>query len=145
MKQTYRPAVFVVTYAREKDKIFYAILKRHKHWKGWEFPKGGVEKSENLLKAVKREVFEETGLKTKNIKKWNISGKYKYSKIFKDRPEYLGQTYKLFSAEVKKAKISVDKREHHFGEWMEFEKAIKKLKHQNQKKCLRVVDKFLKS
>jgi len=145
MKKTYRPAVFIVTYAREKDKTYYAILKRKKHWKGWECPKGGVEKGESLVEAVKREIKEETGLKIIKIKKWNIFAKYKYDKIYLDRSNYKGQTYTLFSAEVKKGKIKVDKREHYLGRWMNFRDAIKKLTWSDQKKCLRLVEKWVKN
>jgi 8-oxo-dGTP pyrophosphatase MutT (NUDIX family) len=146
MIRTYRPAVFIVAYAREKKtgKILYAILKRKKHWKGWEFPKGGVEKGEALLKTAKRETFEEIGLRARKIKAWRVSGRYKYARVYSDRPNYIGQTYKLFSVEVKKGRIKVDKREHYFGRWMEFNQAMKRLTHVNQKACLRVVDKWMR-
>ena len=78
MKLKYRKAVFVVTYRKEKDKIKYLILKRKLHWKGWEFPKGGVNKDESLLHAVKREIKEETGQSAFNIKK------YKWIAVFVD-------------------------------------------------------------
>jgi 8-oxo-dGTP diphosphatase len=31
-------------------------------WRGWEFPGGQVEQGENIISALKREVFEETGV-----------------------------------------------------------------------------------
>lgn len=31
-------------------------------WRGWEFPGGQVEQGENIIKALKREVFEESGV-----------------------------------------------------------------------------------
>lgn len=46
----YRQAVFVVTYAEEKGKTYYLILKRRHHWKGWEFPKGGINSGEKKRK-----------------------------------------------------------------------------------------------
>jgi hypothetical protein len=33
----YRKAIFIVVYAREKNKRYYLILKRKLHWKVWEF------------------------------------------------------------------------------------------------------------
>ena len=58
------------------DKPYFLILKRVKGWEGWEFPKGRLKEGESELDAVKREVFEETGLprfkivkKLENIKK----------------------------------------------------------------------------
>lgn len=144
MKPKYRRAVFVVIYRRENNKIKYLILKRKLHWKGWEFPKGGIEKKEASIKTIRREIKEETGQIPKNIRKYSISGKFKYDKKYKDRPGITGQTYKLFSAELENKKVKRDKLEHSKYKWISFDKAIKKLTWPNQRKCLRVVDGELK-
>ncbi|MEK6935737.1 MAG: NUDIX domain-containing protein [Nanoarchaeota archaeon] len=140
----YRKAVFIVTYYHSnKNKILYLILKRKLHWKGWEFPKGGINNSENLINAVKRELKEETGQTSLKIKNHHFSGKYKYPQAYPDRTGIIGQTYNLFSAEVKNKKIILDKKEHTGYKWLSFDKAIKKLTYDNQKKCLRKVNKEL--
>lgn len=140
MKRKYRKAVFIVVYFKNK----YLILHRIHHWKGWEFPKGGIEQGENLTKAVKRELKEETGL-TGKIKKYNIYGKYRYSRELEDRKGIKGQSWKLFSAEVSSNKIKIDRREHDKYKWVDFEKAEKMLTWANQRKCLKIVnDKVLK-
>ena len=143
----YRKAVFVVTYSVREDKVEYLLLKRKLHWKGWEFPKGGRDKGEKILDTVKREIKEETGLKALKIKKFDVSGKYKYDRELDDRPGILGQDYKLFSAEVKKGKVKLDKihKEHSDYKWVGFDKALKMLKWSNQRKCLRIVNKSLNS
>ena len=66
----YRPAIFVVVYRIDKhsNKPLYLLLKRKKHWKGWEFPKGGVEKGETERETLLRELKEECGLKILKIK-----------------------------------------------------------------------------
>lgn len=139
----YRKAVFVVTYSVEENEIYYLVLRRKLHWKGWEFPKGGVEKFEFLKNAVKREVFEETGLKTLRIKKHNFFGKYKYKKYHQDRPNYIGQSFSLFSVEVKKGEVNYDKREHSDYKWLKFDEAVKKVTFPNQKKALKIVNYWL--
>ncbi len=133
-----------MTYSIEKDKIHYLLLKRKLHWKGWEFPKGGLEKGEGIINAIKREIKEETNLIPIKIKKFDFSGKYNYAKKYPDRPELDGQAYSLYSAEVEKDGVKVDKREHSAFKWFEFDKAIKKLTWPNQKKSLKIVNGWLK-
>lgn len=139
----YRRGIFIVTYSR-KNKAEYLIFKRKLHWKGWEFPKGGLEKGEKILEGLKREIKEETGLKPLKIKKFNVSGNYKYKKQLSDRGGILGQTYALYAVEIKKSKIKIDRLEHSDYKWLSFDKAIKKLTWPNQRRCLRIVNKWLK-
>jgi len=145
MIERYRKAIFVVVYAKTKKGIEYLILKRKHHWKGWEFPKGGINFNEEKKDAAKRETKEETGLKALRIKKFNYSGKYFYKKKFADRTGIKGQTFSLFAAEVKKGKVRFDKKEHLGYEWLDFEEAVKKVRFNNQKKALRIVNKWLKN
>ena len=141
----YRKAVFALVYLMKGKEIEYLILKRKLHWKGWEFPKGAVEIFETMKGAVKREVFEETGIRIgrRDIKKFKFSGKYKYNKIIPDRPQFKGQTFSLYAIEVKKRKVKVDNHEHSDYRWTDFKKAVKMLKWPNQKKSLKMVDDWL--
>lgn len=143
MKPSYRKAVFIVVYRKQEKAIDYLLLKRHKHWKGWEFPKGGIDAAESPAETAKREVKEESGLKPIKIKKYNSKGIYQYDRPLPDRPDMKGQTFILFSAEIKGDKVKIDKREHSAYAWLDFKKALKKLTWNNQKKCLRIVNKFL--
>jgi len=138
----YRKGIFIVTYRKEDDKIKYLLLKRKLHWKGWEFPKGGIEKG-TILQNIKREVKEETSQIPSNIVNHKVKGKYKYKKKIKGRKE-IGQTYSLYSAEVKNEKINVDKHEHSSYKWLTYSQALKKLTWSNQRKCLKIVDKKLR-
>lgn len=147
MKNTYRKAIFIVVYAKTSSgKIEYLLLKRKKHWKGWEFPKGGIEAGETKLVTVKRELKEETGLAPIKIKKFKIKGSYRYEKKFKDRPGIVGQTYYLFSVETKKGNVKLDKREkeHTSYKWVLFKEAEKLLTWPNQKRCLKIVNNWFK-
>lgn len=144
MKNKIRKAVFIVVYFEEKGKRKYLILKRKLHWKGWEFPKGGVKKFETKRFAVKREVKEETGLKPLKIIKFDVFGKYSYSREYSDRKGYGGQSFSLYSARVRKGEVKLDTREHSDYEWVSFKEARRRLKWENQKKCLEFVNKNLR-
>jgi len=140
----FRKAVFIVTYSKIKNDFEFLILKRKLHWKGWEFPKGGVNFFETKKTAVKRELIEETGLSALRIKKFDFSGKYNYSKRLSDRPNFKGQTFSLYAVQVKKEKAKLDTVEHSDYKWVSYEKALKMLKWPNQKKSLEIVNNFLK-
>jgi len=144
MKQKYRRGIFfVVYYLDKKGKPIYLLQKRKLHWRGWEFPKAGVNKFESKRQALKRELKEETGLKALKIVNHKEKGKYRYSKKLKDRKNLIGQTYTLFSVQVKKEKVKLDKIEHSDYAWLDFNRTLKKITHPNQRKCLRIVHKFL--
>jgi 8-oxo-dGTP pyrophosphatase MutT (NUDIX family) len=145
MKPKFRKAVFIVTYRKSNSGLVYLVLKRKLHWKGLEFPKGGIERFEFKKRAVKRELFEETGQISDNIKKYPIKGKYKYHKILKDRADFRGQSFKLYSAEIKNKRVIFDKKEHSTYKWVNFRIAMKLLKWQNQRKCLSIVNNYLTS
>ncbi|VVB82504.1 RNA pyrophosphohydrolase [uncultured archaeon] len=140
----YRQAIFAVVYAITNGKVEYAILKRKKHWVGWEFTKGKIEKFETKRMAARREAKEETGLKILKTKKFHISGSYKYKIKLKDRPGFIGQTYHLFAVKVKKGKIKVDRKEHSYGKWMSFKEAMKKLSWGDQRRSLKIVNDCVK-
>ncbi len=145
-KGRFRKGVFVVAYRLTRglfgrETIKYLVLKRKLHWKGWEFPKGGINGKESLLEAAKREVKEETGQEGFNFKDYRVSGKYPYPKELSDRKGVEGQTYHLFSCELKSKKVKFDRHEQSSYKWKSLGKALKMITYENQKKSLRIVDK----
>jgi len=53
-----RKVVGLVVFDGEKFLLLHRVL----NWKGWEFAKGHIEEGEDIDAAIKRELFEETGL-----------------------------------------------------------------------------------
>lgn len=141
--EKYRQAIFIVTFARTNKGIRYVLLKRKKHWTGWEFPKGGIDPGEDKYTTAYRETKEETGHKPERVLDFNIEGKYEYKKDLSDRPGVIGQTYHLFAAEIPKKKILFDESEHLQSQWMDYTSAKNKLTFRNQKDCLKVVNDWL--
>ena len=143
MSSKYRQAVFVVTYSKTNEGIKYLILKRKFHWRGWEFPKGGIQDNESKRTTVRREILEETGEKTLKVKRFNFHGKYNYKKKFPERKDFIGQAYSLYAAEIKYGNLKIDKMEHSTYVWLSFDEAVKKVTFRNQKKSLEIVNKWL--
>jgi len=137
----YRKSIFAVVYRIRNNKIEYLLLKRKLHWRGWEFPKGGLKLLEPEFLGVLREVKEETGLKIIKIKKFNVFGKYDYEKKLEDRKNFVGQEFSLYSVKVEGDKVKLDKLEHEDYKWISFNDALKILTWENQKKCLEIVNK----
>ncbi len=145
-KDKYRRAVFAVTYYITPEKnIEYIILKRKKHWKGWGFPKGKIEKFETKKTAARREVSEETGVKVLKVKRFKENGIYLYLRKIWDRPDKIGQTYHLFAVQLDKGdgKLKLDPVEHNGYKWVSFQEAQKMLTWPNQKKCIKIVNDWL--
>ena len=142
MKMGYRKGIFFVVYKNMGGGVRkkYLVLERKLHWKGWEFPKAGIKEKENIKKALARELKEETGCLPRKIRKFNVSGKYRYPKKLPDRDSFVGQTWKLFAVEVRCKKIKIDKKEHRSYKWLEFKKAYDLLTWKNQKRCLKIVN-----
>ena len=142
----YRKAVFIVVYSKQNNKLEYVVLKKKLHWRGWEFPKEGINENEKEEDAVRRGVREETGLNIiGQIKRFNVYGKYKYAKKLPDRPGFIGQTYSLFAAEVSKGKIKLDQHEHSTSEWLGFRDAFNRITQKDQKGCLEIVNSSLQN
>ena len=142
-KSGYRPSIFAVTYCKDGKEIKYLLLKRKRHWKGWEFTKEGIEPGENPEDAVRRGIKEETGLNIKFVRKFDMQGRYLYKKKLADRPGFVGQAYSLYSVEVHFGKVKMDEHEHSTFEWLDFDSAMKRLTWRNQKECLKIVNDYL--
>ena len=105
-----------------KNKIFVAKRKDNPIDK-WQMPQGGVDKGEDFLKAMKRELFEETGIRNiKNIKKIEKMYEYELPKnligiIWKGK--YRGQKQKWFITKFlgKDDEINLNTGNPEFIEW----------------------------
>jgi len=134
-----------VIFKRKNEKIFYLLL----HYPGashrskkdyWDFPKGHIEKGEKEIETVKREVFEETGLK--NIKILDgFKETIKYFFKWEGKTILKFVTFYLAETKEKEVKISF---EHTGYEWLPFEKAVERLSFKNAKEILKKAHQFLK-
>jgi putative (di)nucleoside polyphosphate hydrolase len=97
-KNGYRVSVGIIV-ANKENKLFWG--KRIGRGNGWQFPQGGLQSYETTNEAMYRELWEELGLKVKDVKIIGITRRWLYYKIPKylrrDRmPLCIGQRQKWF-------------------------------------------------
>jgi len=124
---------------RKKDsEIYYLLLHAKYKTDYWEFPKGLIEKNEDLESTVRREIFEECGLKDiKFINGFKESINYFYRRG--DKLIMKEVIYFLVESLENNVRISPE----HVGyEWVKYEEAIPRLK-ENLRKVLTKAKDFL--
>jgi bis(5'-nucleosidyl)-tetraphosphatase len=128
MKKSYRAGAIVVN---ENNEI--ALVNENL----WGFPRGGIEEGEDSLSAAKREVLEETGLKTFSfIKDLGVYERYPHS-ITKDTPGAYPMEIHMFLFRVDgKPKLNPqDSKVEEYG-WFKYDDAVEKLKDDTDRKYL---------
>ena len=72
-----------IVFKKDRGKVYWLIGK-HSGYHKWIFPKGKIETGESEVRAVKREVGEETGIKVKLVKPEPV---FEYTYYFANRYE----------------------------------------------------------
>jgi putative (di)nucleoside polyphosphate hydrolase len=112
--------------------------------KYWDVPKGGVEKGESLVEALKRELQEELGTdKFRNIRKLNINFSFNYPIEIKKLTGFDSQKVELFFVEFygEDKDIKVDKKEIDNFVFVDEKEFLQKVSYETTKEAFR---KFLK-
>jgi putative (di)nucleoside polyphosphate hydrolase len=112
--------------------------------KYWDIPKGGVEKGESLVEAIKRELQEELGIdKFGNIRKLNINFSFNYPIEIKKLTGFDSQKVELFFVEFygEDKDIKVDKKEIDNFVFVDEKEFLQKVSYETTKEAFR---KFLK-
>jgi len=133
-----------IIFRKENNNFFYLLLHYPSSAKApkeyWDFPKGHIEKGEDEIKTVKREVEEETGLKDIKIiegfREW-----IKYFFKFEGKTVLKFVTFYLAETKTKDVKIS---GEHVGYKWLPYEDAIEQLTFKNAKEILEKANQFFK-
>lgn len=120
-----------------------AILLLRKYNGDWVLPKGRVEKNEELVEAAKREVKEETGVKTEVIK---YLGEIHYT--YKSSWSDTGRTHKIVHWYMMKSPdlSAKPQREEGFVEakYIHVDKVVNLLKYDDEREIVKVVVDLIK-
>lgn len=138
-KLRFRPSIYGVII---KNKSILLV----KQWDGYDFPGGGIEKGETQEKALKREVYEETGLNVEMGKLINC-----FDSFFK--PYFMKEFWHChliyYLCKNPKGKISnknfdeYEKQYADLAEWIPLSK-VNKIKFYNNVDSLEIIKKALK-
>ena len=125
-----------IIFRKEEGKTYYLLL----HYPGfraktthWDFPKGQIEKGEDLVQTAKREIAEETGIKRiKIVDGFRETMKY----YFKWKGKGVMKFVTFFLAETKTKKVVIS-WEHIGYKWLPYKAAIDQLTFKNAKEILK--------
>jgi len=126
-----------IIFRKDKEVLYYLLL--HYQAGHWDFPKGNIEKGEELTETARRETEEETGV-----------GDIEFIQRFKEKINYFYQrgskkiykTVVFFLAETKTEEVKLS-FEHQDFEWLSYEKTLKRLTHKNAKEILKKANEVL--
>ncbi len=114
------------------------LLIYQKKGRFWEFPKGHIEKSETELGAMKRELYEETGINDYEIfKGFKQVNEY----VYREKKKIISKKVILFLVGTRSdVKISDEHTKHR---WADLKKALRMLKFDDQKEILKKADEHI--
>jgi len=126
-----------VIFKKENDSILFLLIQYgHGHWG---FPRGLIEKGEEIEETAKREIKEETGIEDLEF----LPGFKETSKFFfKHKNENVLKFVTYFLAKTNEKEITLS-YEHKDFAWLPFQKAQEKLTFKKAKEVLKKANNFL--
>ena len=132
-----KPKQVLVFLYRKIDNGYEYCLFQRKNGNYYQAISGGVENDETLKETVKRELIEETGIKTDRIYKLASVSSIPKVNITKEniwKKVYVVKEYS-FAIKIENEKIKLSE-EHINYEWLKYEDAQKELKYDSNKTAL---------
>jgi 8-oxo-dGTP pyrophosphatase MutT (NUDIX family) len=141
LKAKIHNSVGIILFCRFPRSVKYLLIKQHQGH--WGFPKGHIEKNEKKIDTARRELKEETGIRSVSLLQNKILLNDEYSffngngKIIKRIGYYIGET--------KEKKVKIDGKEILNYKWCTFSKALDKITFTQTKNVLKKARKFIKN
>ncbi len=135
-------SVGAIVFRKEGRKIYYLLLNYGKGY--WGFPKGRQEKGESDEETARREIEEETGIKSLEfIKGFREKIRYYFKRKKGDRKVLVYKEAVFYLANTNQKKVKISFEHEGFG-WFPFKEAFLKTTFKNAKEALKRADEFLR-
>ncbi len=131
----YESSCGAVVFRNIGGEIRYLLIK-NKRSTNWGFPKGHIENGETKEETAKREVLEETGIRIKIIPGFVSTSEY----TIQGKVE---KSVSIFVASTTDTQTKIQQEEIEDYIWLNYAKAIKKLKFENDRSILERANDFL--
>lgn len=129
--------ILAVVFRERAGKKEFLVLHRFLNWAGWEMLKGHIDKTDSPYQALKKELFEEAGIK-KIISSKLLKGKFFFeSSVSKNKTTVIPFIVKV-SAGTRVSLSNNIVKEHSSFRWVESKTALELLTFRNQRKIFKL-------
>jgi len=132
-----------IIFRKEGDMPFFLLLHYPSSSRAkkdyWDLPKGHIEKGEDEIGTIKREVEEETGLRDINLVE-GFKEAIKYFFKWEGKTVLKFVTFYLAETKIREIKVS---QEHIGFKWLPYKEALEQITFKNAKKILQRANDFL--
>ncbi len=126
----------VVFYCEGNSIEYLLLLYEAGHW---DFPKGNIEEGEEIVETVRREIFEETGIKNITF----VPGfKHEIRYFYKKMGDIVNKKVIFYLVRSHEKNVTLSS-EHKDYMWLDYENALKKLTYKTAKETLTKAHNFL--
>jgi 8-oxo-dGTP pyrophosphatase MutT (NUDIX family) len=132
----YERSCGAVVFIRADDGLRFLLI-RNRRSANWGFPKGHVENHETAEQTARRAVREETGLQVRLLPGFSCQSEYVISGVIE-------KSVTIFLAEAADRRITVQEAEIEDYLWVDYHKAMRMLKFENDRNTLRRAYGFLR-
>ena len=148
---SFEKSVGGVLYRKSEAKTLF-LLVQYRSWQ-WDFPKGHMEKGESEEQTLRREVFEETGIKDLAILPgfrssvhyfYTAKGNEKKERLLQKKGIYIFKNAVYYAAQTREEQVRIDFENKAYA-WLTYDEVCEHLSNSGSKKVIQEVVRALEA